>query len=259
MLLEELSKQRVVLVGAHPDDETIGAGALLARLERPVVVVVTDGAPRDLVDARAAGYESREDYAAARRNELYAAMETAGIAEDQVRMLDVTDQEASCAMAEVARRIADILRELRPGTVLCHPYEGGHPDHDACALATHAACALTAPAPGILEFTSYHARDGSMETGRFLLEEEPGFTLTLSEEMRQKKQAMLKCHATQFPMLRNFPNDVERFRPAPAYDFTAAPHAGKLFYEKFSWGMTGERWRRLAAEAMRELGLPPTL
>jgi hypothetical protein len=49
--------------------------------------------------------------------------------------------------------------------------------------------------------------------------------------------------------------EVERFRPAPAYDFTAPPHEGKLFYECFDWGMNGARFRELAAGAMEELGL----
>jgi len=48
---------------------------------------------------------------------------------------------------------------------------------------------------------------------------------------------------------------MERFRAAPVYDFTQAPHPGKLFYENFDWGMTGERWRDLAAEALNELGM----
>jgi len=46
-------------VVAHPDDETVGAGALLDRLDDVVVVHVTDGAPRDLADARSAGWRAR--------------------------------------------------------------------------------------------------------------------------------------------------------------------------------------------------------
>ena len=65
---------------------------------------------------------------------------------------------------------------------------------------------------------------------------------------------MISCFASQLHMLRNFPVDVERFRPAPAYDFTSAPHPGRLYYENFDWGVTGERWRRLAEEALRTLG-----
>ena len=35
-----------------------------------------------------------------------------------------------------------------------------------------------------------------------------------------------------------FPIAIERFRPAPDYDFTQPPHEGRLFYENYDWGMT---------------------
>ena len=47
--------------------------------------------------------------------------------------------------------------------------------------------------------------------------------------------------------------DVERFRLAPRYDFTQPPHAGDLHYEQFGWELTPQRWRSLAAAALKEL------
>ena len=49
----EPTELRVAVVAAHPDDETIGAGASLGLLRTPVLVHVTDGAPRSGHDARA--------------------------------------------------------------------------------------------------------------------------------------------------------------------------------------------------------------
>ena len=252
---EALSRRSVLIVAAHPDDETIGCGGLLGRMRSPRVLHVTDGAPRNLVDARAAGFELCEDYAAARRTELLNALELAGVSAQRAECLEIADQEASLAMADLARRIANLLRDLRPSAILTHPYEGGHPDHDATALAVHAASNLIPASPEIYEFTSYHARNGVMEVGCFLIDGEPGEPVVLTNAERQRKQRMVECFATQLPMLRNFPLDIERFRTAPVYDFTQAPHAGKLFYENFDWGMTGTRWRDLAAEALNELGV----
>jgi LmbE family N-acetylglucosaminyl deacetylase len=236
-------------------------------------VEVTDGAPRNLADAKAAGYDSHEEYAKARRQELLNALEVCVNASPaagppalpEVLFLDIADQEASFDMAGIARRIAGIIRERRPGALLIHPYEGGHPDHDATAFAAHAACALTPAPPDIYEFTSYHVHPGRaddlphMETGRFLCGQDEGKVITLSQEARDRKARAVNCFATQLHMLRHFAVDAERFRAAPVYDFTQPPHPGKLFYEYFDWGVNGERWRALAAEAARALGLPDKL
>jgi N-acetylglucosamine malate deacetylase 2 len=255
---EALSSRSVVVVAAHPDDETVGAGSLLLRLQHPVIVTVTDGAPRNPADAQRAGCSTREEYAALRHRELLDALDIAGIPAGQTRSVGIVDQEASLEMAYLTLKLVDILRELRPSFLLTHPYEGGHPDHDATAFAVHAACARVPSPPSVFEFTSYHAaephRDDEavLETGRFLGDH--GETIVLSKEAFQRKSQMVECYGSQLHMLRNFPLDTERYREAPAYDFTQAPHPGKLLYESFGWGVSGERWRLLAEEALRTLG-----
>jgi len=74
----------LMIVVAHPDDETIGLGGHLSGLSKTTVIHVTDGAPRDLRDAKAAGFVRSEDYAEARRGELAAAMSEAGVGVDQL-------------------------------------------------------------------------------------------------------------------------------------------------------------------------------
>ena len=257
---EAFASRSVVIVAAHPDDETIGAGGILPRLRHPVVVTVTDGAPRNSGDSERAGCASREDYARLRQEELLGALGLAGVPADQTRALNIVDQEASLEMAYLTLRLVDVLRELRPGAVLTHAYEGGHPDHDATAFAVHAACARVPSPPDVFEFTSYHAQVGhapshpKMEVGKFLPDSDHGEPILLPPDARDLKSRMFSCYASQTHMLRNFPLDVERYREAPAYDFTSAPHTGKLYYENFDWGVTGERWRRLAEEALRTLG-----
>lgn len=255
---EALASRSVVIVAAHPDDEAIGAGSLLPRMQAPVIVTVTDGAPRNSEDAQRAGCATREEYSALRRREQLAALALAGIGPEQTKALGIVDQEASLEMAYLTLKLVDLFRELRPSFVLTHPYEGGHPDHDATAFAIHAACARVAAPPTVFEFTSYHAaephRDDEavMDTGRFLGDR--GEIVTLAEEQRSLKERMFDCYASQRHMLCNFRLETERYREAPAYDFTQAPHPGMLLYESFGWGVSGERWRRLAEEALRTLG-----
>jgi LmbE family N-acetylglucosaminyl deacetylase len=255
---EALSSRSTVIVAAHPDDETVSAGSLLARLRRPVIVTITDGAPRNIEDAGRAGCATREEYAALRRNELLDALDVAGIPEQQTHCVGIVDQETSLEMAYVTLKLVDILRELRPECVLTHPYEGGHPDHDATAFVVHSACARLHSPPAVYEFTSYHAApphpddQAVMETGLFLGAE--GETIVLDEEARRLKARMIECFGSQQHMLCHFSIGAERYREAPPYDFTGAPHPGKLLYEHFHWGVSGSRWRHLAGEALRTLG-----
>jgi len=250
----------VAIVAAHPDDEVIGAGAQLPRLPGATIVHTTDGAPRDLRDAQAAGFACWQAYASTRRDELAAALRLAGLPAGAARTLGMPDQRASFDLVALTRALVAILEELRPEVVITHPYEGGHPDHDATAFAVHAACALLARRgqrpPSLLEMTSYHAGDGGLVTAGFL--PWPGSevtTLVLDAQARARKRELVACFATQRAVLAQFPIEVERFRPAPAYDFARPPHAGRLFYEHFDWGVDGRRWRDLARAALASLGL----
>lgn len=247
----------VLVVAAHPDDEVIGAGELMGRLPEVALLHVTDGAPLDGKDALAAGFSSREEYAHARRLEARAALDVGGVRTVMFRTLGVPDQQASLRLLEITRRIARVLEELEPEAVITHPYEGGHPDHDATAFAVRCAWRMMRArehrAPVLVEMTSYHNRSGCLAMGDFLPCGGMSWPFVFSVLARARKQRMLDCHATQQRTLRSLPAGNERFRPAPDYDFTRAPHAGTLFYEMFDWGMTGARWRMLAAAALEKL------
>ncbi len=250
----------LAFVVAHPDDEVIGAGAQLPRWGTAQFIHVTDGAPRDLRDAGAAGFSRRCDYALARRRDLESALTLAGLGASPLRQLGVADQEASLNLVGLARALCDLLLEIRPEAVLTHPYEGGHPDHDATAFAVQAACNLLQKQdchpPVLVEMTSYHAQDGGLESSRFLpCPDRRVVTIPLTESQREFKQRLFRCFRTQQRVLAAFGFERECFRLAPRYDFTKPPHPGVLYYEQFDWGMTGRRWRALAGVALAELEL----
>src|SRR4051812_39042473 len=236
-----------VIVAAHPDDEVIGLGAQLPYLREVFFIHITDGAPRDMVDANAHGFAKREDYARQRRRELLNALSLSRIPESRCQDLPFADQEASLHLTEVTNRLCELLRDLRPQYVVTHPYEGGHPDHDAAAFASHIARQLLireGHCPGILiEFTSYHALNGCRVTGDFLPSHlHHTLTVSLSAEQQHFKKTLFSCFQTQQSVLADFPLDAERFRSAPGYDFRKPPHEGRLYYENFPWGMTGSHW-----------------
>ena len=251
----------VAIICAHPDDETIGIGSRLPRMRKVTFLQVTDGAPGAMSDALRNGFSSRKEYSAARRAELEAALALGGVTRHQLHECGIPDQEATLRMTAVTRTVLDFLERFSPAVLITHPYEGGHPDHDATAFAVHAACSLAnqrlGRRPAIVEMTSYHNRDGSLAAGAFL-ESTPALPVMVAQltpDERELKQRMFACFRSQAPVLAQFPIDAERFRPAPRYNFTRAPHSGTLFYELHPWGMTGERFRAHVADALRELGL----
>lgn len=245
---------RVVLLAAHPDDETIGASALLAKVPQAHVVYLTDGAPRDAKFWSPDAHDSREEYAAMRRVEAQHALSCAGIPPHQIAWLGGIDQEAIHAATTLTARFAEYLSAHRPDVVVTHPYEGGHPDHDTAALLARTAISRLAAETLLLEMTSYHARAGQCVTGEFLdCDPAAEIEFELTAEERRRKRQMLNAHASQRAVLAGFSVDRERFRPAPAYDFSKPPHQGRLWYECMHWPMTGSHWRSLATAAIREV------
>ncbi|WKZ32088.1 MAG: PIG-L family deacetylase [Thermodesulfobacteriota bacterium] len=251
---------KTLVVAAHPDDEVAGAGALLRHLERALFVHVTDGAPRDMADAVSHGFGSAGEYADARRRELFSALSLAGIRPEDCFPPWVPDREAGSHLAEITLKLRDAIIGTGAESVLVPSYEGGHPDHDSVSFAAHAAAGLIRKGgdhpPPIIEYALYNAMDGKLTSLEFIPRE--GFdeiTFMLSEEDRRIKGLMVDCFVTQSAVLSMFPLQTERFRPAPAYDFTAPPHEGRLHYEQFDWGIDGKEWRELASGAMKELGL----
>lgn len=246
---------RVLLVAAHPDDEAIGAGALLQDLPEATIVHVTDGAPRDPSSAAKRGFASREEYARVRRAEVVAALQLVGIDERAIRCLGFVDGEASFRLVELCHKVIDLVIELTPEIILTHPYEGGHTDHDATAFAVHLARGILQregiEAPVIVEFTSYHNRNGRRVRGAFLphagaLEKK----LELPVERRRLKAHMFRRFKSQAECLKAFPVSVERFRLAPRYLFTVPPHEGQLDYEKYCSLICGDEWRARAQSAL---------
>jgi LmbE family N-acetylglucosaminyl deacetylase len=251
---------RTVLVAAHPDDETIGAGGLFIRRKNFRIVHVTDGSPLDPSDALAAGCSTRVSYAEIRRKEAVDALASVGIGEDAITNLGLTDQRASFHLRELSELLRGLVERIRPEIVLTHSYEGGHPDHDSVAFACHMAQRICRPEARfqLCEFTGYHAGNDGMEVYEFLRADAyEEYIYRLSPEERELKTRMIKKFSTQARTLQPFSSpEVERFRVAPQYDFTRPPHEGKLWYENFNWGVDGMTWRKMASQTLGEIFHP---
>jgi len=245
-----ISGDRIAVVVAHPDDDTIGVGGQLARFADVTVVHVTDGTPRRHPEWAA--------YAELRRRELETAMALAGVPADACVGLSFPDQEAALQLTSLATRLAALFSQRKIDIALTHPYEGGHPDHDATSFAVHGAGWLMLQrgerSPTIIEMAFYHAGSGGLSAQQFApVAGVQVIAVPLSTAVWAFKQRMLSAHASQAGLATQFSASVERFRRAPNYDFSLLPNGGTVYYGSVDWGMTPARWCQLAADSLREL------
>lgn len=130
---------QLVVVAAHPDDESLGAGGLLSaatRLGLAVTVVIATLGERSHPRSTT---HSPDALKTARRAEVFAALEAVAPTAS-VRILGLPDGHLAAhlpALTEAIRRAV-----TSPSTLLVAPWRGdGHPDHQAAGDAATAALA----------------------------------------------------------------------------------------------------------------------
>lgn len=191
----------LVVLGAHPDDETLGAGGLIAaavsRGAEVDVLVATDGEgshPRSTT-------VSPRSLASRRRRELAGAMKELGEGV-RVTSLGLPDGRLTEHRRELEGTLATIVR---PGSTVVTPWRADrHPDHEVCSYAARAllrrvpsahhwqypiwAWHWTSPVEDVLP---WHL------LGR----------VDLPETSRAAKQRALACHQSQHEPLSRLPGD----------------------------------------------------
>jgi bacillithiol biosynthesis deacetylase BshB2 len=131
-------ERHVLVVLAHPDDETFGCGGMIALLTRAGVPVTYACGTRGEMGRHMGRppFANRETLRDLREQELRRACAELGIAD--LRLLGLWDKTVEFRDREaLADRIGAIVAEVRPSLVITsHPQHGGHPDHCAIGAAT---------------------------------------------------------------------------------------------------------------------------
>ncbi|MFE9783001.1 N-acetyl-1-D-myo-inositol-2-amino-2-deoxy-alpha-D-glucopyranoside deacetylase [Streptomyces sp. NPDC005775] len=168
--MTDLPARRLLLVHAHPDDESINNGATMARYAADgalvTLVTCTLGEEGEIIPPSLAHLAAdREDSLGPhRRGELAAAMKELGVADHRLlggagRYRDSGMMGAeqngrpgafwSADVDEAAGHLVEVIREVRPQVLVTYDPEGGygHPDHiQAHRVATRAAELAADPA-----------------------------------------------------------------------------------------------------------------
>jgi LmbE family N-acetylglucosaminyl deacetylase len=223
----------ILIVTAHPDDETLGLGGALSLLPRASVLQITDGGHVDPRMWARVGATSRAEYAALRCTERAAAMVAGGWVV-AFTDLNLPDQGAHAAAARVLTAVMAAAVDV--DVIVTHPYEGGHPDHDTASWAVQAACdRLGARAPARAEFASYHW-NGAQRIAGYFWPTPAGVAAVLTGDRLARKRRALAAYASQASVIRWFPVAQERYRRSPRYDFTARPPVPGIWYERRAFG-----------------------
>jgi hypothetical protein len=77
----------------------------------------------------------------------------------------------------------------------------------------------------------------------------------LDEKERHDKARALACFRTQQEVLSAFPLDRERYRAAPAYDFSQPAPPRDAFYDTLGWRINAAQWRQSATDMLHGLGM----
>ena len=201
--------RRLVVLAAHPDDETLGTAGLLARAHRlsiPVTVVVaSDG------EASHPGSPTHppERLGVLRRDEVAAAV--AHLAPDAALIhLGLPDGGLLGAGPELGTAMADAVRGLTTDDLIAAPWRGDrHPDHEAVAVAAEELSATSGARLVEYPIWAWHWADpAASELARLRWA-----AVDLSGAERAAKGRALLEHRTQTQRLSPAPADEPLLRP----------------------------------------------
>ncbi len=173
-----------VILAPHPDDETLGAGGLIARLRAggvPVLVLaITDG---EGAYADTAGLDR------IRIPEQNEALARLGVAAENTRRLCIPDRKVGEYEDQL---VAELAKVLQPGTHLVAPWQFDfHPDHEAAGRAAIRAAKATSCMLTFYFFWTWHRGTPALLQGL------PLRTLPLTQGERAAKLHAIAAHGSQ--------------------------------------------------------------
>jgi LmbE family N-acetylglucosaminyl deacetylase len=201
----------VLVVSAHPDDETLFAGGTLARYaekgHRIFILETTRGQGGEVGEP---ALTTRENLAAFREQEVRKAAGVLGVEDifflpyiDPYMEINGIARHIDVPLEDFAAAIGDYLKRIDPDLVITHGSNGeyGHPQHVYTHRATRRALSSVRPDTALISWSAWHEPAAHR---RILNADDPADMIHDISAWHAKKVAAALCHATQHAMfLRN--------------------------------------------------------
>lgn len=212
---DEIARRSCLVVAPHPDDETLGCAATIARmrsLRTPVHVVIISGgglSPRPTGMAQATMMKTR-------RTEAVRALSILGVDRSCIRLWDFEDGALADSKDHIASELKGVLSFVSPAQVFVTSTHDRHHDHRAVAQAVTSATQYHAPSVPVLEYPIWQ-RIPAINAMRGLTSTRP--LLVSTEGFLHRKRDAVSAYKSQLPhfpigFLDDFTLPFEAFRPA---------------------------------------------
>ena len=208
---------RVLMIGPHPDDIEIGAGATAAKLaaqgKKICMLICTDGR---FGTANAPSGISGDELAALRMEEARASARVLGVTD--VRFLGLRDG-AGYTEDELLRGIAQTVADFQPEILFApDPFVRGesHADHLRVGQAARQ-IACFAPYDGIMQ--TYGAAAAQVKAVAYYMTASPNRYVATRKTMDQQMQAIFDCHLSQYPKDCADANAIRTYLKLRSIDF----------------------------------------
>jgi len=235
----------LLVLGAHPDDESLGAGGLIAAAARGgasvEVILATDGEA------------SHPNSPTHTPNQL--ALRRRGEATEAIARLDPRATVSFLGLPDGGLRhchidlVQALTERLQPGCLVVTPWRGDrHPDHQACALAARALLGRRVDCSHWqYPIWAWHWAEPAAEQ----LPWSVLHRLELSEGPRSAKRIALACYRSQHEPLSDLPGDdavlpehvvAHFYRPFESFVVEATHAAGDAGYFDALYSTTDDPW-----------------
>lgn len=186
----DFTNKTILSFFAHPDDETLAAGATFVKLHR-VGAVVHVAIPATGILSRRGEAEAQRKELLALRKDCMAALGILGISERHVYLGDFPDNELdTVSRLKLAQWLEDIIEKVKPDIIFTHHRYCTNIDHQYCHEA-----AVIATRPGMNQHIAVISGEVPSSTGYLKPAQwEPNFFIEVTKSDLEKKIRAMQAY-----------------------------------------------------------------